>query len=43
MHLAAARAKNEAEAKVLANARAGKLDPKTWVDESLKKLGCEGV
>jgi regulator of RNase E activity RraA len=38
-----ARAKNEAEAKTLANTQAGKLDPKTWVDESLKKLGCEGV
>lgn len=38
-----ARAKNEAEAKTLANTQAGKLDPKTWVDESLKRLGCEGV
>jgi RraA family protein len=38
-----ARAKNEAEAKTLANTQAGKLDPKKWVDESLKKLGCEGV
>ncbi|HKP24643.1 MAG TPA: RraA family protein [Dongiaceae bacterium] len=38
-----ARAKNEAEAKILANTQAGKLDPKTWVDESLKKLGCEDV
>jgi hypothetical protein len=36
-----ARAKNEAEAKTLANTQAGKLDPKKWVDESLKKLGCE--
>jgi regulator of RNase E activity RraA len=40
---AQARAKNEAEAKILANTQAGKLDPKTWVDESLKKLGCGGV
>lgn len=40
---AQARAKNEDEAKILANTQAGKLDPKTWVDESLKKLGCEGV
>jgi regulator of RNase E activity RraA len=38
-----ARAKNEAEAKILANTQAGRLDPKTWVDESLKRLGCEGV
>jgi regulator of RNase E activity RraA len=38
-----ARAKNEAEAKIFADTQAGKLDPKTWVDESLKKLGCEGV
>jgi len=38
-----ARAKNEAEAKILANTQAGKLDPKSWVDESLKRLGCEGV
>ncbi|WP_331376865.1 RraA family protein [Sinorhizobium chiapasense] len=40
---AQAKAKNEAEAKTLANTLAGKLDPKLWVDESLKKLGCEGV
>lgn len=38
-----AKAKNEAEAKILANTQAGKLDPKTWVDETLKRLGCEGV
>lgn len=38
-----ARAKNEAEAKTLANIQAGKLDPKSWVDESLKRLGCEGA
>ena len=38
-----ARAKNEAEAKTLANTQAGKLDTKSWVDESLKRLGCEGV
>jgi regulator of RNase E activity RraA len=41
--LAAAKAKNEAEAKIIANTKAGKLDPKTWVDESLKRLGCEGL
>ncbi|THK36584.1 RraA family protein [Ensifer sp. MPMI2T] len=40
---ATAKAKNEAEAKTLANTLAGKLDPKLWVDESLKKLGCDGV
>lgn len=40
---AAAKAKNEAEVKILANTQAGKLDPKTWVDETLKRLGCEGV
>jgi regulator of RNase E activity RraA len=38
-----AHAKNKAEAKILANTQAGRLDPKTWVDESLKRLGCEGV
>jgi len=40
---AAAKSKNEAEAKTLANTQAGKLDPKTWVDEALRRLGCEGV
>ncbi|MDK1492610.1 RraA family protein [Sinorhizobium sp. 7-81] len=40
---ATAKAKNEAEAKTLANTLVGKLDPKLWVDESLKKLGCGGV
>ncbi|MCA1442651.1 RraA family protein [Ensifer sp. IC4062] len=40
---AKAKAKSEAEAKTLANTLAGKLDPKLWVDESLRKLGCEGV
>ena len=29
--------------KILPTRMAGKLDPKTWVDESLKRLGCEGV
>lgn len=37
-----AKAKNEAEARTVANTLAGKLDPKSWVDESLKRLGCEG-
>ena len=40
---AEAKAKNEAEAKILANTQAGKLDPKAWVDETLKRLGCEGI
>jgi regulator of RNase E activity RraA len=40
---AAAKTKNEAEARTLANTQAGKLDPKTWVDETLRRLGCEGV
>ena len=39
----AARAKREAEEKTLAATEAGRLDPKTWVDETLRKLGCEGV
>jgi regulator of RNase E activity RraA len=38
-----AKAKNEAEARTVANTLAGKLDPKLWVDESLRKLGCEGL
>ena len=38
-----AKAKNEAEARTVANTMAGKLDPKLWVDESLRKLGCEGL
>ena len=38
-----AKAKHEAELRTLANTRAGRLDPKTWVDEALKRLGCEGV
>lgn len=38
-----AKAKNEAEAKTVANTLAGKLDPKLWVDESLKRLDCEGL
>lgn len=40
---ALAKSKNEAEAKTLANTLAGKLDPKLWVDDCLRKLGCEGV
>ncbi|MFQ0815163.1 methyltransferase [Brucella anthropi] len=40
---AKAKAKNEAEMKTVANTLSGKLDPKSWVDESLRELGCEGV
>ncbi len=40
---AAAKKKADGEAVVLANTLSGKLDPKTWVDEALRKLGCEGV
>jgi RraA family protein len=36
-----AKAKHEAETTTLANTKAGRLDPKTWVDETLKRLGCE--
>ncbi|HEY0295407.1 MAG TPA: RraA family protein [Bordetella sp.] len=35
--------KRDGEAKVLANTLAGKLDAKAWVDETLRKLGCEGL
>jgi RraA family protein len=38
-----AKIKNDAESKTLANTQAGRLDPKTWVDDALKRLGCEGV
>ncbi len=40
---AAAKAKNDAETKTLSNTLAGRLDTKPWVDESLKRLGCEGL
>jgi regulator of RNase E activity RraA len=40
---AQAKVKNEAEARTVANTLAGKLDKKLWVDESLKRLGCEGL
>lgn len=39
----AARTKHDAETKTLANTQAGRLDPKTWVDETLKRLGCKGI
>ncbi|WP_158914791.1 RraA family protein [Caulobacter sp. S45] len=35
--------KRDKEAVILANTLAGKLDPKTWVDPELKRLGCSGV
>jgi regulator of RNase E activity RraA len=35
--------KRDSEAKILADTLAGKLDAKAWVDEALRKLGCEGV
>jgi regulator of RNase E activity RraA len=37
-----AKAKQEAEAKVMAATREGQVS-KPWVDETLKRLGCEGV
>lgn len=40
---AAARAKNEAEAKILADTEAGRLDTKEWVDRALERLGCEDL
>jgi RraA family protein len=40
---AAAKAKADLEARTLADTQAGKLDPKSWVDEALRRLGCEGV
>ncbi len=40
---ALAKAKNIAEAKTYENTLAGRLDPKLWVDETLRKLGCDGV
>jgi regulator of RNase E activity RraA len=38
-----AKAKNEVEAKAAADTLAGRLDPKLWVDETLKRLGCDGL
>lgn len=40
---ASAKAKHDAEARQYAETMEGKLDPKTWVDETLKRLGCEGI
>lgn len=39
----AAVAKRQAEEKIQARTLAGDLDEKLWVDEALRKLGCEGV
>lgn len=35
--------KRDKEATVVANTLNGALDPKTWVDEALRRNGCEGV
>jgi regulator of RNase E activity RraA len=40
---AAACKKRDAEALTLSKTLAGELDPKAWVDEALKRLGCSGV
>ena len=40
---AAASAKHDGEARQYAETMAGRLDPKDWVDEALRRLGCEGV
>lgn len=40
---AAAKAKHEAETRTLENTLAGRLDAKLWVDEALRKMGCEGL
>ncbi len=39
----AASAKHAAETKQYEDTVAGRLDPKTWVDEALRKLGCDGL
>ena len=41
--LDAAQKKNAAETKTLEEIEAGRLDPKTWVDETLRRLGCDGI
>lgn len=40
---AAASKKHADETKTLENTLSGKLDPKLWVDDTLRKLGCEGL
>ncbi len=41
--LAQACEKRDKEAAILARTLAGDLDPKTWVDEALHRLGCGGI
>jgi RraA family protein len=41
--LAQACEKRDKEAVILSKTLAGELDPKTWVDEALRKLGCGGI
>jgi len=41
--LAAAKAKHDGEVRTAANTRAGRLASKQWVDDALRRLGCEGV
>ncbi|MGC1304837.1 MAG: RraA family protein, partial [Caulobacteraceae bacterium] len=41
--LAQACEKRDKEAAILARTLAGDLDPKTWVDEALRRLGCGGI
>lgn len=40
---AAASAKHAGEARTLAATEAGQLDPKSWVDEALARLGCKDL
>lgn len=40
---AAASKKHAGEARTLASTEAGNLDPKTWVDEALARLGCKDL
>lgn len=35
--------KSAGEVKILENTLAGKFDDKSWIDESLRRLGCDGV
>lgn len=39
----AASAKHAAETKQYEDTVAGRLDPKAWVDDALRKLGCDGL
>jgi len=40
---AAASAKHQAETRTLESTLAGRLDTKPWVNETLRKLGCDGL